>query len=644
MKNDPAINEIIASVLILILVIALAAVVASLFLGLVDLAPKSAFIAPDITNQTITGKNVIKLYNKGGDTAALNMSDQGPYAMGVYVDMSTGSTRAVPLSQTLQFRPGDTLYVYNNTNGYGITNNISDLSASSVQTLPSGQVGIRLVDEKSKVLIAKWDGSIGGSPVLSVISITPVSGYNTTGVPISDLVGTGFQAGATVRLSRPSLPDIPATSVTVASSMKISCNFNLNGVATGTYNVVVTNTNGQSAILVNGFTVYPAGPAPTVTSIVPASGDRGWPVTITSVAGTGFQPGAIVRLVNSTAGPDIIATNVIINPGGTSLTGIFDLTLAPAARRNVTVTNPDGKTGTRINGFIVNSWAPTISKSTPSTGAQAATITITDLTGHYFQPGAIIVYNQGTTSIPLTVVNVVNDASITGTLTIPSNAQTGSYSVTAINTDGKTGTRADTFTVTSNAPLLSNRLPTTGNRGWPQEITINGSRFQPGATITMTSGQHSSPVINVNVISTTQITCTLDLLGAYVPTEATTGYSTWNLTVKNPDGKTATGTGWFSVFSFRPAPVTPLVPDTGVRGTTVSTTIPGTYFQPGATAYLYRTGQPNITATHVNVVSPAQISCDFPIPLDAGTGSWNIRVTNDDGRNNTRSNAFNVTV
>lgn len=163
MKNDQAVNEIIGSILIVILVIALAAVIVSLFLGLVDLAPKSAFIAPDITNQTITGKNVIKLYNKGGDTATLNMSGQGHYAMGVYIDSSTGSTRAIPLLQTLQFRPGDTLYVYNWTNGYGITNNISDLSASSVRTLPPGNIGIRLVDENSHNLIAKWNLSVSGS-------------------------------------------------------------------------------------------------------------------------------------------------------------------------------------------------------------------------------------------------------------------------------------------------------------------------------------------------------------------------------------------------------------------------------------------------------------------------------------------------
>ena len=103
MKNYQAINEIIGSVLIIILVIALAAVIAALFMGLIDLTPKSAFIAPDITNQAINGKNVIKLYNKGGDTAILNLNSQGQYVMGVYVDSSAGNNKAIPLSSTPQF-------------------------------------------------------------------------------------------------------------------------------------------------------------------------------------------------------------------------------------------------------------------------------------------------------------------------------------------------------------------------------------------------------------------------------------------------------------------------------------------------------------------------------------------------------------
>jgi hypothetical protein len=136
MKNDHAVSVIIGAILIIILVVALAAVIVALFMGLIDLTPKSAFIAPDISGQTINGKNVIKMYNKGGDTATLDLSGQGQYPMSVRVDTSSGSYRAQPAPGVSLFSPGTSLYVYSSTGsytsgGYRITNNISALNSNS---------------------------------------------------------------------------------------------------------------------------------------------------------------------------------------------------------------------------------------------------------------------------------------------------------------------------------------------------------------------------------------------------------------------------------------------------------------------------------------------------------------------------------
>ncbi len=196
MRNDQAVNEIIGTILIIILVVALAAVIAALFVGLIDLTPKSAFIAPDITNQTIAGKNVIKLYNKGGDTATLNMSGQGQYVMGVYIDSSTGSSRAIPLSQMNQFRPGDTLYVFKTANGFYITSNLTDLSSPAVGQFPSGAVTVRLVDENSHLLIARWSNGAGGSQTPPGGIPVGASGFwsfnEGTGTTSADLSGKGY--------------------------------------------------------------------------------------------------------------------------------------------------------------------------------------------------------------------------------------------------------------------------------------------------------------------------------------------------------------------------------------------------------------------------------------------------------------------
>ena len=77
---------------------------------------------------------------------------------------------------------------------------------------------------------------------------------------------------------------------------------------------MVTNPDGKSATLVNGFTVMPPLVAPTVTGINPVTGSAGSTVKITNLQGTGFVNGASVKL-NMTGYPDIAATDVIVvNP------------------------------------------------------------------------------------------------------------------------------------------------------------------------------------------------------------------------------------------------------------------------------------------------------------------------------------------
>jgi len=390
------------------------------------------------------------------------------------------------------------------------------------------------------------------------------------------------------------------------------------------------------------------GPAPTITGRTPTSGNRGWPITV-SITGSNFLSGATAKLNRTDGIPTEIRATSCTVVNATMMSCTFNLPVSLSAPLsqiyNVVVTNPDGKQGMRTNYFTVYSRVPTLTSSTPSSGLQGATVTITNLRGNYFQPDATVVYWQGTSAIPQTGFMVINATSITGILAIGGTAPVGYYNISVYNIDNRNVTRANAFRVLSNAPTLSTRTPASGNRGWYQEITLTGSLFQSGASVTLTRGLDSIPITNVNVISTTQITSTLNLLGAYVPAGTTnTGTSTWNVTVINPDNKTITRTNWFTIRSYRPTIGSPLVPNTGVRGTNVSTSIPGSYFQPGATAYLYKTGQPNINATNVNAVSPTQITCDFLLPAGASTGLWNIRITNDDGRYNTRSNVFTVSV
>ena len=89
----------------------------------------------------------------------------------------------------------------------------------------------------------------------AVHSISPNSGIQfTLLMDVSNLAGTGFEPGATVRLENAS-GVVNALSVNVISPVQIAFNMSLFGAQPGAYDVVVTNPDGSEARLESGFTV-----------------------------------------------------------------------------------------------------------------------------------------------------------------------------------------------------------------------------------------------------------------------------------------------------------------------------------------------------------------------------------------------------
>jgi len=135
----------------------------------------------------------------------------------------------------------------------------------------------------------------------AITRIVPSTGLNTGTVAITDLAGTGFGTGTTVRLTKSGENDINGTGVIIDSSSKIRCTFDLNGVPTGAWNVVVTNSSGRSGTLTGGFTV--GVPEPSVTGITPSSGRNTASVSITNLAGSNFADGAEAMLTPVNVNP-----------------------------------------------------------------------------------------------------------------------------------------------------------------------------------------------------------------------------------------------------------------------------------------------------------------------------------------------------
>ena len=163
---------------------------------------------------------------------------------------------------------------------------------------------------------------------LSVTSVTPrvAPVGSATEVRIS---GTGFRQGATVSVG------VAATNVVVANSSTITAI--VQGQASGTLDVVVTNPNGDTTRLAGGFTFQLQTP-PTVTSVSPVAG---LPSDLILVRGTGFQTGASVTI-------DGVHSALIRVDSNTAR---FDAPEHPPGTVDVVVTNPDGQTATFPQGF-----------------------------------------------------------------------------------------------------------------------------------------------------------------------------------------------------------------------------------------------------------------------------------------------------
>ncbi len=431
---------------------------------------------------------------------------------------------------------------------------------------------------------------------------------------------------------RPGDPDIIATGVNVGSSNLITCSISLPAGATpGLWNVAVINADGQGGILPAGFRVKT--PTPTVTAITPNTQVRGWKVNITNLAGTNFRSGAIVSLVNSSAGPDIIATNVVI-VSATRITCTFDLAGATAAPRNVTVTNQYSDTGTFTNGFGVTSNAPTLTARNVSSGNRGWPVGVS-LTGTGFQPGVTVrLTRAGYSDIIATGVTMVSPTQITCSFNLLG-AAPGTWNILVTNPDGKTSGTL-TFTVNSPTPTISTSTPATGVRGTSVSITsLTGTGFQPGALVDYYSGTTRINLTDVNVISGTRLSGTLN-----IPSGATAG--SYGVRVINTDGTTGSRTGRFTVTN-PPPTVTAISPVQGRDGMVVSPiVVTGTNFLTGAQVRLYRGTTLIYTAPAGTVNSPTQITTSFTLPETVVVGVTDVRVTNTDALYGTLPNGYTI--
>ena len=251
---------------------------------------------------------------------------------------------------------------------------------------------------------------------------------------------------------------------------------------------------------------------------------------------------------------------------------------------------------------------PTITSFTPSFGTIAGGTQVT-IEGSGFEPGAAVRFGD----LAATVVSTTATRIVAVT---PARAA-GLVSLTVVNPSGLGVQLNDAFTYGSSGPTVTGLNPVRGPAAGGTEVTIDGSGFQTGVSVSV--GSESATILSV----------TATRLLVRMPAQAV---GVASLIVTNPDSQSATATNAFTYEDGGMA-ITHVLPDGGpvAGGTTVS--IVGSGFSDATVSF------DGISATIVSrtsqvltVISPAHAA-----------GVVAVEVRNDDGETATRSSAYTYT-
>ncbi len=418
------------------------------------------------------GAVTVKVTNPGGQNGSLtNGFTYIAQPTVSSVSPSSGSTlggTAVTITGT-NFAAGATVTF----GGTAATNVVVVSSTSITATTPAGSAGAVTVTVTNP---GPQSGSLTNGFTYVVLptvgSVSPNNGPSTGGTAVT-ITGTNFATGATVKFGTTA-----ATNVVVVNSTTITATTPSHAVGAVTVTVTV---NGQSGSLANGFTYLGA---PTISSVSPNSGSTlgGTAVTIT---GANFAAGATVTFGGTAATNVVVVTN-------TSITATTPAHAAGAV--TVTVTNPGGQSGSLASGFTYIA-QPTVTSVSPNSGPTAGGTAVT-ITGTNFAAGATVTFG-GTAA---TNVVVVSSTSITATTPAGS---AGAVTVTVTNPGPQSGSLTNGFTYVV-APTVSNVSPNNGPTTGGTAVTITGTNFAAGATVTF----GGTAATNVVVVSSTSITAT----------------------------------------------------------------------------------------------------------------------------------------
>jgi hypothetical protein len=169
-----------------------------------------------------------------------------------------------------------------------------------------------------------------------------VSGTSTSGSGFYD-PGSSYPSRIAASVSG---GDVTVSGVTYTDPTSLTLHLNTLGAVPGSRTITVTNPDGQAQTSAPGvLTILSGGPPPAVSSIAPSSGPAGSGTEV-SISGSNFSNVPQVSIGG-------VPASGVTGGGPTTIAATTPL-LSPGTLNDVTVTNPDGQSGTLPKGWMAD--------------------------------------------------------------------------------------------------------------------------------------------------------------------------------------------------------------------------------------------------------------------------------------------------
>ena len=510
-----------------------------------------------------------------------------------------------------------------------VTVNNSTSATVSVTITPTANTGLRNVTMTTGgevvTLINGFNVTAGPAAISTLTPNNGNQGASNLGIAIVG-TNTNFASGTT----SVSFGDgqITINSVTVTDPTHATANITISPSSAPGLRSVTATTGGESASIVNGFTVNAA--TPVITLVNPNTGAQG--ATIASVAITGqfthFVQGTSVAsfgsgiTVNSTSVTDAThaTANITIDP--TAYQGYRDVSVSTSA---------EAANGSSL--FQITAGPATIGSLNPNSGSQGQnglSVAITGTSTHFTNGSTTASFGGGITVQTLTITDATH---ATAVINIDSAATVGPRTVT-MTIQGETSSITNGFTVNAATAVLTSVNPNSGRQGQTiATVNVVGNFTHFAQSTTTVDFGNGVTTNSVTVGDATHLAANITI-GAI----AAQGYH--NVTVTTGTEVVVLNSG-FQVLAGNAVilSVTPNGGQQGVSGLSVAIVGSATNFAQGTTSASFGGG---ITVTGLTITNATQATALLTIPAGASTGPVAVTLTTG-GEVATLANAFTIT-